>query len=152
MQLAYIVAPFGAATEQAIARNVRRAAALCKRAVAWGCAPICVHPAIQAGCYGDDNNPEDRERGLRIDVRLIEAVADGYGAIYVLLAEDGYLSAGSQVEIDAYLEYAGPRDFLRPIRVYEPHDGEDGLRFVGAFTVMDGFRRPSTAPTKELAP
>ena len=99
----YVAAPFAGD----VAENVRRAAALSRLAVERGHAPICVHPAIAAGCYGDDAVPEERERGLQAVCRLVEVVAWHGGELWVLLRDDGTMSAGVTREVEAWLDAGG---------------------------------------------
>jgi len=94
MSIVYISAPYGADDPAKVAWNVERAALLCLLAARSGCAPICVHPGILAGAYGDDGCVEDRERGLRIDCRLL----DPCDAVWALELDDGSMSSGMVVE------------------------------------------------------
>lgn len=103
--LVYIAAPYGAPTPEGRAENTRRAVALAALAAAWGRAPICVHPLIEAGVFGDDDNPADRARGLAC-MAQVEAVAKADGEMWVLLRDDGLMSRGCLAEVEAWQRVA----------------------------------------------
>ena len=120
-RLAYIAAPYGAPTPEGRAENTRRAVALAALSVAWGRAPICVHPMIEAGAFGDDANPADRALGLACCMAQVEAVARSGGEMWILLRGDRSMSDGCRAEVDAWERAGGTeariRRFLR--------DGDD---------------------------
>ena len=99
----YICSPFAGDVPE----NLRRAVALSRLALGAGHAPLCVHPAIAAGCYGDDGVPEERKVGLRAVCALVEAVAWAGGDFWLLLRDDGTISAGCQPELDVWRREAG---------------------------------------------
>ena len=63
-----------------------------------GWCPVCLHPAIHAGVYGDDSDPAQREAGLRVAVQTAVDVVRGGGQIAVLMRDDGSLSVGMSME------------------------------------------------------
>lgn len=97
--LVYIVAPYGASTDEERRQNVDRAVALCAKACDQGFAPMTVHPGIYWGAYGHDADPVLRERGLEIDLAWIDIVDKIGGELWVLLKSDGTLSSGSEREV-----------------------------------------------------
>ena len=100
----YIAAPFAGPDEDAVAKNVHRAVGLARLATESGYAPLVIHPAIHAGCYGNDDSPEDRARGLRIAVELVGLVATNpYGRLWVLARDDGSLSSGCAIELEHFV-------------------------------------------------
>lgn len=114
---AYIAGPFAGPTPEAIAENVRRAVNLARWAADSGYAPECVHTSIAAGCYGDDNNPEDRERGLRICEARVTMTARAGGALFAIYLDepgpDGNpLSSGTYREYLAFQAAYQPRNSL----------------------------------------
>lgn len=98
MRPVYIAGPYAGDVE----RNVRRACALSRLALACGLAPVCVHPGIVAGAYGDDADPAERAMGLATSARLVEVVRDAGGLLWVLMRDDGTASPGTSMEIDRY--------------------------------------------------
>lgn len=106
-RLAYIAAPYGAPTPEGRAENTRRAVALAALAVAWGRAPICVHPLIEAGAFGDDALPADRARGLACCEAYVEMVAQAGGELWLLLGDGGWISDGCRRELEAWKRLVG---------------------------------------------
>lgn len=104
---AYIAAPYGAPTAEGRAENTRRALALAALAVAWGRAPICVHPLIEAGALGDDGLPADRERGIACCIAQVEAVARAGGELWLLLGDGGWISDGCRRELETWERLVG---------------------------------------------
>lgn len=103
---AYIAGPFAGPDQT---ENVRRACALSLWAVRQGYAPICVHPGIAAGAYGDDAVPADRERGLVACEALVRCVADDPASrMLVILRDDGKMSTGTDREVAAWIDERGP--------------------------------------------
>lgn len=100
--LVYVAAPYGASSPQVRERNRRRACALARLAVQEGLAPVVVHPGIELGAYGDDDVPEDRQRGLEVACRLVQAVAEAGGYLWLLEADDHRLSLGCGAELLAW--------------------------------------------------
>ena len=122
LRLAYIAAPCGAPTPEGRAENARRAVALAALAAAWGRAPICVHPLIEAGVFGDDNDPNDRARGLACCMAQAEAVARADGELWLLLRDGGWISDGCRRELEAWERMVGDTR----VRRYT-YDGRDFL-------------------------
>ena len=108
-RLVYIAGPFAGDA----AENTRRAVAISRFATIQGLSPICVHPGILAGAYGDDAVPEERKRGLAAVVSIVWNVAGAGGRLWVLLRDDGSPSAGTQQELDAYAANDGPSITIR---------------------------------------
>ncbi len=102
-RLVYIAGPFAGDT----AENTRRAVAISRYATIQGLSPICVHPGILAGAYGDDAVPEERERGLAAVVSIVREVAKAGGTLWVLLRDDRSMSAGTRREWDAFADAGG---------------------------------------------
>lgn len=103
--LVYVAGPFRGAP----LLNSARAATVSALAVRQGYAPICVHPAIEAGAYGNDDVPEERERGLAAVIALVELVARNGGELWVILRDDGTPSEGTRREVAAYEAAGGAR-------------------------------------------
>lgn len=114
--LTYIAAPYAAPTPEGRAENTRHAADLAALAVAWGRAPICVHPLIRAGVFGDDDNPADRERGLACCVAQVEAVTRSGGERWILLRDDESMSEGCRRELEAWGRVGGSSNRVRWFR------------------------------------
>lgn len=121
--IVYVAAPYRADTAEGRARNVERAGLITRLLLHLGAYPICLHAAIDAGHYGDDDDPEQRERGMR----AAEMIAFSFwheqgGAIVALLRDDGTESEG------VARETAG-----KPIDVYRVRwsDLGDDMRAVG---------------------
>jgi hypothetical protein len=89
MKTCYIAAPFAGTPDDS------RALALARLAMDLGFAPVVIHPAVRAGAYGDDNDPDARERGLEA-AKTIAAQCD---ELWCLLRDDGTASGGCQAEI-----------------------------------------------------
>jgi hypothetical protein len=106
--LVYVAGPFRGAT----LLNSARAATVSALAVRQGYAPICVHPAIDAGAYGNDDVPEERERGLAAVTALVEIVARAGGELWVILRHDGTPSEGTRREMEAFTR-AAPEGRIR---------------------------------------
>ena len=100
---AYIAGPFAGD----IRENVRRALAVCRWAVAHGYAPECVHTTIAAGGLGDDDNPDDRDRGIGSCVARVRMHAKVGGALLVILRDDGTMSTGTEREVIAWMNAGG---------------------------------------------
>ncbi|HYD02576.1 MAG TPA: hypothetical protein VEB22_15220 [Phycisphaerales bacterium] len=101
--LVYVAAPLAGDVE----RNVRRAAALARLVVEEHGNPICVHPAVAAGVYGDDHNAEHRRRGLSLDLELLVHVHNAGGQLVALLRDDGSASPGTAVEMEFWVHRLG---------------------------------------------
>jgi len=97
-RLVYVCAPYGATTHEERERNVARALGVAQVLAREGWCPVCLHPAIHAGVYGDDSDPAQREAGLRVAVRTVEEVVRGQGLVAVLLRDDGEMSPGTAME------------------------------------------------------
>lgn len=99
----YIAAPYAGSVPE----NLRRVTALAAVVLAEGRAPIVVHHAIAAGVWGSDDIPEERERGIAANLAVVRLVASGGGWLDVLTRDDGSLSAGTHLEVEAYREAGG---------------------------------------------
>lgn len=98
----YVAGPFAGSTREEVARNVHRAAMLGRYMLdTYGWVPIVVHPSIQAGVYGDDSVPEQRDYGIAAVSHILNLVASQDGVVVVIARDDGALSAGTQRELDA---------------------------------------------------
>lgn len=64
-----------------------------------------VHPGVQAGAYGSDEDPDERARGLAAALCLVELVArHPEGQLWIILREEGsLLSPGCSAELDRYV-------------------------------------------------
>jgi hypothetical protein len=82
--------------------NVAVSGAFGAYAVARGFAPVVPHMMIFAGIYGNDDIPEERERGMKCTLAIVVAVAHDAGELWVLRREDGTISPGCLAEIEAY--------------------------------------------------
>lgn len=101
-RVVYIAGPYAAPDETTRLENVSRATQLALLASLFGYAPLVVHPSIEAGAYGDDNDLEVRERGLLIVGELCRATAAVGGACWVIARDDGSLSEGTKRDLAAY--------------------------------------------------
>lgn len=97
--LVYIAAPFAACEGRTERANVCRAVTLSRHAQWCGHAPICVHPSILAGAYGDDTDATDREAGLRTCLSILDGLKAAGGVVWVLLRDDGFMSEGTSREV-----------------------------------------------------
>lgn len=98
----YIAAPYRAATSAERAENVRRAGVLSRLALHLKFAPVCVLAAVEAGHFGRDGVPEDREEGLNAATALCRMVAKQRGQLWIIMRDDGTLSEGCRREEVAY--------------------------------------------------
>ena len=98
----YVAAPFGDPSPTIRAWHTARAALLCRLATLSGFAPICPHPTIAAGGYGDDSDPAQRAAGMEATLALALLVARARGTLWALSRDDGTLSAGTDAELDAW--------------------------------------------------
>ncbi len=96
--LVYIAAPYA----EAPALWVPRVSTLSRWLVGKGYAPVSIHAAIQAGAYGDDNDPEARAAGLDAACSIVRAVGRSGGAFVAIKREDRTLSPGCKAELAAY--------------------------------------------------
>lgn len=101
MRLAYIAAPYFDLDPGIRAWNVARACFLARAAIAHGDAPIVVHPGISQ-IYGDEETPELRALGMRVDLDLLTHVHRANGGLHVLLRDDGTMSSGVQAEVERW--------------------------------------------------
>ncbi len=85
----YLAGPYSAPTAEGRAENVRKIGRICRFLTRQGYAVVTIHAAIEAGHYGDDGDPEDRERGLAADCALVDVVIKAGGTLYVLTCDDG---------------------------------------------------------------
>lgn len=106
--IVYIAGPYAGLVDT----NVARASELSRFAVSLGIVPLCLHGSIQAGAYGDDDHPEERERGLERACDVAALVARSGGQIWVITRDDGTLSSGTERELAAWLR--ATRDTFTP--------------------------------------
>lgn len=99
----YIAAPYGSPDPLIRWWNVRRACLLGLLAQRRGFAPLVVHPMIEAGALGCDDDDDERAQGQESSLRLLRlAVGVGGvhgGLVYALRCDDGSLSEGVGDEI-----------------------------------------------------
>lgn len=98
-RLTYIAAPYFDLDPAVRAWNVARACFLARAAIAYGDAPIVVHPGISQ-IYGDEETPELRALGMRVDLDLLTHVHRANGGLHVLLCDDGTMSSGVKTEVE----------------------------------------------------
>lgn len=98
----YIAAPYRPVAQMSILDNVWRAERLAAVARSHGHAPVCIHRAILAGMYGDDNDPTERDRGVALACAIAEAIGKAGGELWILLTPTGQISAGCAREASAF--------------------------------------------------
>jgi len=101
----YIAAPYGDPDPQIRAWHAARAACIARIAVLAGHAPIIVHNDIEAGVFGDDGTPADREAGIDCCLAMVRMVARHGGGLF------WELSTGTQTPypaLGAHFRAAGP--------------------------------------------
>ena len=101
LRLAYLAAPYFDPDPGVRAWNVARACLLARAAVADGDAPIVVHPGISP-IYGEEETPELRALGMRVDLELLTHVHRANGRLHVLLRDDGTMSSGVRTEVERW--------------------------------------------------
>lgn len=105
----YVAGPFAAQEHPLpvpVGLHVTRAAAVASWATRMGYAPLVVHPAIAAGAYGDDDDPDDRRMGLAATVELVRLVASHpAGELWLITRDDGTLSSGTAGELRAWEQH-----------------------------------------------
>lgn len=83
--------------------NMQRACLLGRLAAHEGLAPIVVHPMIESGVFGSDDNPEDRAAGCDADDAIIGTIArTTSGRLWVLLCDDRSLTTGVSRDVEAF--------------------------------------------------
>jgi hypothetical protein len=113
LPLVYVAGPFAptpqelarapGAGRQVHARNTRRAEALGRYATQQGYAPFVPHSSILRGVYGNDNSPDDRERGLRVVGSIAQALgATPRSEFWCILRDDRTRSPGSERDYRAF--------------------------------------------------
>ena len=95
----YIAAPYSADTREERRINRWRAILLGRIATAHGLTPIVLHPSIDEGVYGLDNDPKEREAGIAAACRI----AVRCDAMWALLRDDGSASEGVAREMKAFV-------------------------------------------------
>lgn len=104
----YIAAPYGAPTAELRTLNTQRAVLLAKVAHRLGLLPICQHPLIDAGVFGDDGTPRQREAGIQASLAAMGMVLRHTGGrLWVLEAAHMKLSPGTKREVDAWRKLGG---------------------------------------------
>lgn len=104
-----------------VEKNVSDAVAFAFRYTSANYAPICIHPAIQAGAYGNDGDDSDRAQGLAVSRALVRLIAsDPLGVFVLLLRRDGTISPGCLFELCVFLGACGEPASLRytPNRIH----------------------------------
>ena len=102
----YIVGPFAGAHWYEVMANVDRAKRLARWLSRRGYAVVCVHPVIDEAA---DADPVLRSQGLAQSLDLVRMVARAGGRLAIIEREDGTLSQGSALEVDAWREVADLR-------------------------------------------
>lgn len=97
MVMIYIAGPYRAPTELEVERNVRRAVALGQYAARRGYTPIVPHAMGRMGVYGPDDVPSTHELAIRCGT----AVAREVTALWAIQRDDGTLSEGTALEVEA---------------------------------------------------
>ena len=140
----YIAGPYGDPDPLQIDLNVRRASALARLAVAEGLAPLVVHPAILAGAYGDDYNPQERAAGLDCSLSLVETVRrHSGGQLWVLTRHDGELSPGTKLELQAW------QGVPRGRRHFRRGSWSQWCQAFRGASLLDLWLRNATAPERQ---
>lgn len=140
----FISAPLAAGKGRTVEENVRRACVLSFYAVEHHRAPICVHPAIMAGAYGNDDDPVHRQRGIDICGSLVESMGMDDGELWVLADVDPgqenvfCFSSGVIRELFAFANCATPSLPLL-VKVFTWDDGL-AYRFDLSITGVDSLR------------
>lgn len=124
--LAYICAPFAAPTDEERRANVAVAMAMSRAALEAGRTPVVIHATIEAGGMGRDDVPEERRRGLEAAVSLAEAVAIGWGELWVCTARNGGLSTGMVYEVVAFVK-AHPQTVIHEVPMGRVGSASDWL-------------------------
>lgn len=103
MNPVYIAAPFGAPTQELRALNTGRAVLLARAAYIDRLLPVCQHPLILAGVFGDDETPAQRRRGMAASLEALGLVQRHTGGrLWVLEVAAGVVSDGTQQEIRSW--------------------------------------------------
>lgn len=100
---AYLAAPFRAWGSLSALDNTIRVRTLAHHAIKnEQIAPVYVHEAVWLGAFGDDNKPDERERGMLASLAIAEAVALAGGELWLLELPDGTFSTGTERERGAF--------------------------------------------------
>ena len=109
----YVAAPFGDPSPTIRAWHTARAALLCRLATLSGFAPICPHPTIAAGGYGDDSDPAQRAAGMEATLDVCRVMMGTPGAVlWALLGDDQSMSTGTRGEWMAAQDVGADRNAL----------------------------------------
>lgn len=121
-RVVYIAGPYAAETPEGIAENIRRAVALGRYAASCGLAPVVPHVIGAAGVYGDpgEGTGDSRQVALRCALETVRCIAAQGGDLWVIAHDDGTLSSGTALEVDAYIERRS-------------RDGDTGSRYVATW-------------------
>jgi hypothetical protein len=144
---AYLAAPFAAKPEFDLSAldNTIRARSLAHFAIEREqIAPVYVHEAVWLGAFGDDNKPEDRERGLLASLAIAEAIAVAGGELWLLELPDGSLSHGVERELRAFVEAAHSAGHVATVRRW--HSCAFSENCPGFDLVSTRHMRPNDAP------
>lgn len=123
----YIADPYAPTAAQAalptlaaIEANVHAAIRVGAFASRMGFAPLVPHAMGWLGVHGDRGEDADvRERAFATGVALARAVGAQGGELWVILREDGEMTAGTRVEHAAYLDGRGGGGRVRAARLAE---------------------------------
>lgn len=102
MKRVYIISRFRAKTKRERKFNERVARYYCRQVVEAGHQPVAPHLFYTQ--FTDDNDPEDRRRGLQYGLADLEA-AD----YFLLIAVDGWISEGMKGELEQIAKGKGPQ-------------------------------------------
>lgn len=100
----YIAGPYGAPSADLIQRNVARALAVGRLAVAQGHAPVVTHLLGAAGLYGaaDESVVGVRETAIACGRSGADMVGCANGLLWAISSEAGSLSEGTAAEVEAW--------------------------------------------------
>lgn len=99
-----VLGPYAGATPGEVARNVARALAIGRLAVASGYAPVVPHAHGWLGLYGSalEEDANTRLAALACGRSIARALASQEAEAWVLLCDDGTPSAGTAGELDQW--------------------------------------------------
>ena len=103
----YIAAPYAPRPGLTTTENITRAHALARHAMRLGYAPVVIHGAVQVGVFGNDDDPEERARGIEAACAIAAAIGRAGGELWLLVLPEGGLSSGCEREAEAYLRAGG---------------------------------------------
>ena len=98
----YIAAPYAPRPGLTTTENITRAHALARHAMRLGYAPVVIHGAVQVGVFGNDDDPEERARGIEAACAIAAAIGRAGGELWLLVLPEGGLSSGCEREARAF--------------------------------------------------